>query len=81
MDTAPILKHLKKHGQLLDSEIAAATGISLPKVRMSLSELSARGEISKCRVTRYTNGKPIEAMQCRISGFAPPAAPGRKPSK
>jgi hypothetical protein len=27
MHTTPILKHLKKYGQLMDSEIAAATGI------------------------------------------------------
>lgn len=79
MHTAPILKHLKKHGQLLDSEIAAATGIPLLKVRRSLSDLSARGEISRCSVTRYKDGKPTESIQCRISGYVPPPAPGRKP--
>ncbi len=81
MDANPILRHLKKHGQLLDSEIAAATGIPLPKVRSSLADLSVRGEISRCSVTRFTNGKPVEATLCRISGYIPPAAPGRKPSK
>lgn len=81
MHTTPILKHLKKHGQLLDSEIAAATGIPLPKVRISLSDLSARGEISRCSVTRFNDGKPVEAMLCRISGYVPPASPGRKPNR
>jgi len=81
MHTTPILKHLKKYGQLLDSEIAAATGIPLPKVRTSLSDLSARGEISKCSVTRFNDGKPVEATLCRISGYVPPASPGRKPSR
>jgi len=80
MHTAPILEHLKKHGQLLDLEIAAATGIPLPKVRTSLSDLSARGEISRCSVTRFDNGKPVEAILCRISGYVPKPAPGRKPS-
>lgn len=80
MNTAPILEHLKKHGQLLDLEIAAATGIPLPKVRTSLSDLSARGEISRCSVTRFDNGKPIEAILCRISGYVPAPAPGRKPN-
>lgn len=79
MHNAPILQHLKKHGQLLDLEIAAATGIPLPKVRISLSDLSARGEISRCSVTRFNDGKPVEAMLCRISGYVPPASPGRKP--
>ena len=81
MHTAPILQHLKKHGQLLDLEIAAATGIPLSKVRSSLSDLSARGEISRCSVTRFDNGKAVEAMLCRISGYVPKPAPGRKPSK
>lgn len=81
MNTDSILQHLKKHGQLLDSEIATATGIPLPKVRTSLSDLSARGEISRCSVTRFNNGKQVEAMLCRISGYVPPASPGRKPSR
>ena len=79
MDTAPVLQCLKKHGQLLDSEIAAATGIPLSKVRLSLSDLSARGEISRCSVTRYSEGKPFEGTLCRVAGFIPPSAPGRKP--
>jgi hypothetical protein len=80
MHTAPILEHLKKHGQLLDLEIAAATGIPLPKVRSSLSDLSARGEISRCSVTRFDNGKPVDAILCRISGYVPKPTPGRKTS-
>ncbi len=79
MYETPILQYLKKHGQQLDVEIAAATGIPLPKVRSSLTDLSARGEISKCSVTRYTDGKPIEGMLCRIAGTIPPKAPGRRP--
>ena len=79
MHTPTILQCLKKHGQLLDSEIAAETGIPLAKVRFSLSDLSARGEISRCSVTRFTNGKPIEGSLCRIAGYIPPPTPGRKP--
>ncbi|HZV54577.1 MAG TPA: FaeA/PapI family transcriptional regulator [Rhodocyclaceae bacterium] len=79
MNTTPILQHLKKYGQQLDAEIAAATGIPLSQVRLSLSDLSAQGQISRCSVTRYKDGKPIEGMLCRVAGFIPPAAPGRKP--
>lgn len=79
MHTTPVLEYLKKHGQLLDSEIAAATGIPLNQVRESLSDLSAKGEISRCTVTRFNNGKAVEGFLCRISGYFPPAAPGRKP--
>lgn len=81
MHTVSILEYLKRHGQLLDSEIASATGISLKSVRASLTDLSVRGEISRCNVTRYNDGQPVESIQCRISGYVPPAAPGRKPGQ
>lgn len=81
MQKTRILQYLRTHGQLLDSEIAAATGIPLPKVRTSLADLSARGEISWCSVTRYNNMKPVEQMLCRVSGYIPQASPGRKPSR
>ena len=74
----PILQHLKTHGQQLDLEIAEATGIPLPKVRSSLTELSAGGYIMRCRTTRYPDGKPVEGVLCRIAGTIPPKAPGRK---
>lgn len=80
MHTSSILVHLKKHGQQLDSEIAAATGIPLAEVQKSIAELAAQGEISKCTVTRFNKGKPTEGIQCRLRGFVPPAAPGRKPA-
>jgi len=79
MYNTPILQYLKKHGQQLDYEIATATGIPLPSVRSSLSDLSARGEISSCRVTRFNDGKPVEGMLCRVAGSIPPSSPGRKP--
>ena len=79
MHTTPILQYLKKHGQRLDSEIAEAMGIPLPKVRISLSDLSAQGAISRCSVTRFNDGKAVEGMLCRVAGFIPPPSPGRKP--
>ena len=83
MQTDQVLSHLKKHGQLLDLEIASATGIALVQVRKSLADLAARGEISQCSVTHFNGDKRVEGIQCRISGYVPPVAPGRKagPSK
>ena len=73
-----ILQYLKHHGEQLDSQSAAATGISIAKVRNSVSELAARGEVVVCRSIRFKEGKQIDALLCRLSGFTPPAAPGRK---
>lgn len=74
-----ILQYLKEHGERLDSEIASETGISLEKVCLGLAELSAKGDVIMCRSTRYTEGKKIEGMLCRVSGYVPHASPGRKP--
>ena len=73
-----ILQYLKHSGEQLDSQIATAIGISLAKVRSSVLELSARGEVVVCRSIRFKEGKHIEALLCRMSGYIPPAAPGRK---
>ena len=73
-----ILQYLKHNGERLDSEIATATGFSLAKVRHSVSELSARGDIMVCRSIRFKDGKQVDAILCRVSGYIPPAAPGRK---
>jgi DNA-binding IclR family transcriptional regulator len=73
-----ILQYLKTRGERLDSEIAEATGIPLAKVRIHLRELTDKGDVMSCHSTRYEKGKKIEGIRCRISGFIPPAAPGRK---
>lgn len=78
MPTNQILQHLKKHGEQLDIEIAEAIGISLAKTRGYLLELTEMGELMSCQTVRFVKGKKIEGVSCRISGFIPKAAPGRK---
>jgi predicted ArsR family transcriptional regulator len=73
-----ILECLKKHGQRLDSEIARETGVPLATVRQRLAGLAATGAIVTCQLTRFENGRRTEALQCRVSGYVPPLAPGRK---
>ncbi len=73
-----ILQCLKKYGQRLDSDLASETGLPLAKVRERLAELAATGAIITCKLTRFENGERIDAMLCRMSGWVPPPAPGRK---
>lgn len=80
MVKALVLANLKKHGQRFDREIAEDTGVSLADVRNSIVELEQGKEVSSCSVTNFENGVAIEGMLCRISGYIPPAAPGRKSS-
>ncbi|MGE0358748.1 MAG: hypothetical protein AB7P08_17730 [Burkholderiales bacterium] len=81
MYATPILQYLRKNGQQLDREVAESIGAPLGKVRASLTELAAKGEISRCSVTRFQGGKAVEGILCRISGTIPPKAPGRKPGR
>jgi hypothetical protein len=73
-----ILDCLKQHGQRLDSELATETGVPIAKVRQRLAELSATGAIITCSVTRFERGKRFDGLLCRMSGWVPPPAPGRK---
>lgn len=73
-----ILQYLKTHGERLDAEIAEAVGVSLAKVRVHLLELTASGEVMSYQSTKFMNGKKIEGIRCRLAGFIPPTAPGRK---
>ena len=73
-----VLQCLKKYGQRLDVEIAEEMRMPLATVRGRLAELRASGAIVTCKLTRYEGERTIEAWQCRVSGFVPSPAPGRK---
>jgi predicted ArsR family transcriptional regulator len=73
-----VLECLKKHGQRLDLEIARETGVPLEAVRARLAALAATGKVITCTLTRFEKGRRIDAWQCRVSGYVPPPAPGRK---
>jgi hypothetical protein len=70
---------LKKYGQRLDLEIAKEMNVPLATVRRQLVGLAATREVIMCNLTRFEDGKRIDAWQCRVSGYIPPVAPGRKP--
>ena len=75
---ADVLLCLKKYGERRDSEISAETGISVVTVRQTLADLAATGAVIGCSVSRFENGKRIDEWMYRVSGYIPPAAPGRK---
>jgi hypothetical protein len=75
-----VLNCLRKYGQRLDLEIAQETGLALKIVREHLASLAATGAVILCSLTRFEKGARIDAWQCRVSGYVPPRAPGRKPT-
>ena len=76
-----VLACLRKYGQRLDLEIAKETGVPLAEVREHLSALAATGAVITCNLTRFEKGARIDAWQCRVSGYVPPLAPGRKAAR
>ncbi len=74
-----ILEYLKKRGECLDADVAAALGLTLDETRGQLAELAAKKEVMLCQSTRFVKGKPVVNTICRISGFIPQAKPGAKP--
>ena len=74
-----ILQCLRKHGQRLDLEIAKELRVPLATVRQHLTALAGTGEAVVCKTIQFEKGRQFEAWQGRVSGFFPPAAPGRKP--
>jgi len=73
------LQCLKEHGQRLDLQIAKEMRLPLATVRQHLTALAERREAIVCKTIQFEKGRPFEAWQGRISGFVPPATPGRKP--
>lgn len=71
------LKRSKKYGQRLDHELALELKTPLAAVRQPAGLAEAR-EVVFCRLTRFDSGQPVESWQCRVSGYVPPPAPGRK---
>lgn len=80
LDTT-LIPCLRKHGQLMDDEIAAKTGVPLDEVRELMNGASGLGTVASCSVTRYLKGEPVEGFMYRIAGYRPPATPGRKPAQ
>lgn len=73
-----VLQCLKKYGQRLDTEIAEELRTPIATVRSRIAELRATGAVVTCKLTRYEGERAIEAWQCRVSGYTPKPAPGRK---
>jgi DNA-binding IclR family transcriptional regulator len=81
MDGSRVLDYLRHHGQGVDSEIASALGMPLPRVHHVIESLSAQGQVLVCRTTQFCGGARVETLLCRVSGYVPPARPGRKPKR
>ena len=77
---AAILKFLRANGEQLDADISQALRIPIGQLRQLVDDLAASGEVICCKVTRFSDGKKIESISCRLSCDLPAPARGRKPA-
>jgi len=47
-------------------------------VHLHLAELAAKREVMACHSIKFEKGRKIEGISCRLTGYIPRAAPGRK---
>jgi len=73
-----ILEYLKKHGERIDVEISAGTGIPLATLHQHLTELMTKGEIMTCHATRFEEGRKSEVTISRLVGHGPVLKPVKK---
>ena len=74
-----ITQYLRTNGEQLNADIAKALKIPRDVVKRHVSQLAAAGDVICCQVTRYSDGKKVEDVSCRLSAYVPPRSPGRKP--
>ena len=74
-----ITQYLRTNGEQLNADIAKALKIPRDVVKRHVSQLAAAGDVICCKVTRYSDGKKVEDVSCRLSAYVPPRSPGRKP--
>jgi len=58
--------------------MARDPGVRLATVRRRLVALAGKREIVMCDVTRFEDGKRIDAWRCRVSGYVPAPSPRPK---
>ena len=74
-----ITQYLRTNGEQLNADIAKALKIPRDVVKRHVSQLAAAGDVICCKITRYSDGKKVEDVSCRLSAYVPPRSPGRKP--
>lgn len=70
---------VKRHGQIVDRQIAKELGLSLDEVRSLVHQLQVKNKLYTCDIINFEDGVEVKGLLCRVSCFSPKASPGRKP--
>jgi hypothetical protein len=70
---------VKRHGQIIDRQLAKELGLPLDEVRAVVYQLQASNKLYTCDIINFEDGVEVKGLLCRVSCFSPKASPGRKP--
>jgi hypothetical protein len=70
---------VKRHGQIIDRQLAKELGLPLDEVRAIVYQLQASNKLYTCDIINFEDGVEVKGLLCRVSCFSPKASPGRKP--
>ena len=74
-----LFDYVKRHGQIVDRQIAKELGLSLDEVRSLVHQLQVKNKLYTCDIINFEDGVEVKGLLCRVSCFSPKASPGRKP--
>jgi predicted ArsR family transcriptional regulator len=64
---ATITDYLQANGEKMEAEIAKALQLTMAQVHDHLTQLSSKGEVICCKVTKFQDGKKVEGTSYRLS--------------
>jgi hypothetical protein len=70
---------VKRHGQIIDRQLAKELGLTLDEVRSLVHQLQVKNKLYTCDIINFEDGVEVKGLLCRVSCFSPKASPGRKP--
>lgn len=65
--SAAITDYLQANGEKMEAEIAKALQLTMTQVHDHLQQLSIKGEVICCKVTKFQDGKKVEGTSYRLS--------------
>lgn len=71
---------VKRHGQIIDRQLAKELGLTLDEVRALVYQLQASNKLYTCDIINFEDGVEVKGLLCRMSCFMPKGSPGRKPA-
>ena len=76
-----LFEYIKRHGQIIDRDLAKEFSLPVDEVRAMVYQLQASNKLYTCDIINFEDGVEMKGLLCRVSCFMPKAKTGRKPGE